>query len=231
MFNKNLVVYHNKSGQLAKKTMTRKYKANIQEPSTNEEFYSTTTVVNSPIHYLHLESTIQKQILELYNHLREVAGGDAMSNYDKMIDRLDQDMRDHKQEMRDRDALLQSEMKEREERYRQDRKELEERFLGFIQKQSEEAKEREERMLNAIRELKTETKSELQDIKNSVDRAEQRIDATAKHVHSMVTTNFWGRIATVVAILAVAISLWAALKPSSSPTPPTSSAPQDVSQK
>jgi hypothetical protein len=161
-------------------------------------------------------------------------GGENNMNNDAfkyIIDRLDQDMRDHKQEIRDRDARLQAEMKEREDRYRQDRKELEERFLVLVQKQSEEAKEREERMINAIRELKAETKSELQDIKNSVDRAEQRIDATAKHVHSMVTTNFWGRIATVLAILAVGVSLWAALKPSTPPTPSTPTNQQTVSPK
>ena len=101
--------------------------------------------------------------------------------------------------------------------------------MAAIKQQRDDAKEREERLLQTITELKTETKAELEDIKQSVNRAEERIDATTKHVHSMVTTNFWGRIATVLAILAVGVALWAALKASLPPTS-TVSTPSQTSQ-
>lgn len=158
-------------------------------------------------------------------------GANNMSDntFKYLLDRLDQDIRDHKQEVRDRDQRLQAEMAEREKRYRDEAKEREERILSAIKQQSEDAKAREERFLQVVNEIKTDTKSELENIKQSVNRAEERIDATAKHVHSMVTTNFWGRVATVLAILAVGVSLWAALKPSTTPSTPTPPNTQSVS--
>lgn len=100
--------------------------------------------------------------------------------YKKLIDRLDQDMRDHKKEIRDRDDRLYNEMKERELRLHN------------------EMKEREEHILSAISNIS-------KDIKD-----------TEQHVRTMVTQNFWGRIGSIIAILAicatVGATIWAAFK-------------------
>ncbi|MCL6636717.1 MAG: hypothetical protein K6T26_02100 [Alicyclobacillus sp.] len=118
-------------------------------------------------------------------------GGDPMDEgYKRLIDRLDQDMRDHKQEMRDMHAVYQRDAAEREARFR------------------EEAKEREDRILAEIRAMREETRGELAEMRKDMRETEQ-------HVRSMVTQNFWGRIATVITILAicftVASTVWAAI--------------------
>lgn len=64
-----------------------------------------------------------------------------------ILDRLDQDIRDHKQEVRERDSRILADAQEREKRYREEM--LKQNHL-FRQ----EAKEREERMLNNVQELK-----------------------------------------------------------------------------
>lgn len=133
-----------------------------------------------------------EQIKALKNNPTLSVRGDIMDDgYKKLLDRLDQDIRDHKQEIRDRDERLQSEMQERERRIH------------------EEAKEREERILAAIQESNKRIEEKINDIKESVNRAESRIDDTAKHVHSMVTSNFWGRVATIGAIIAICATVFA----------------------
>lgn len=79
------------------------------------------------------------------------SGDDMDSGYQKLIDRLDQDMRDHKQEIRNRDSALLKDAQERENRYKQEMIEQNSRLR-------EEAKEREERILNAINDLKSDFK-------------------------------------------------------------------------
>lgn len=131
-----------------------------------------------------------------FDSTKQKGGAGMEDGYKKLIDRLDLDIRDHKQEIRDRDARLQSEMQEREERIHR------------------EAKEREERILNSITSLGTQLdnkintlSSQINQIEQSVIRSEERIDSSVKHVQSMVSQNLWGRIATIVAIAGLTITI------------------------
>jgi len=73
-----------------------------------------------PIEKGPLSNKYQHVYSEILNNINEMSYGIGDQSMDegfkKLIDRLDQDMRDHKQEMRDRDARLHNEMMEREER-------------------------------------------------------------------------------------------------------------------
>ncbi|MED1950486.1 hypothetical protein [Brevibacillus centrosporus] len=111
------------------------------------------------------------------------------NSFKYLLDRLDQDIRDHKHEVRDRDQRIQNEMAEREERNREERKFLEERIIALVQKQSEEAKEREYRVLKAI-----------DDIQQTVLRSEDRIDNAAKHLENVKIANT-SKILTIVALI------------------------------
>lgn len=74
--------------------------------------------------------------------------GDNMDDSTRtLLNRLDQDMRDHKQEMRDRDASILADAKERENRYREEMKAQDERWR-------QESKEREERIISALNDMK-----------------------------------------------------------------------------
>lgn len=114
---------------------------------------------------------------------------DMDDGFRKLIDRLDQDIRDHKKEVNSRDERLQSEMQEREKRMHEDAKEREERILAAINSTSE-------RMNQQLTNVQNELTSIKSDVSNNV-----------KHVQSLVTTNMWGVIATVIAIVALSITV------------------------
>lgn len=85
--------------------------------------------------------------------------GEEMDDSAKtLLNRLDQDIRDHKQEMRDRDASILADAKERENRYRDEMKAQDERWR-------QESKEREERLMSAINDMKNDLRSDFQDVK------------------------------------------------------------------
>jgi hypothetical protein len=117
--------------------------------------------------------------------------------YKKLFDRLDQDMRDHKQEIRDRDARLQTEIAEREARYHK------------------ESAEREDRIMAAIADSGERMRNEMSEIRQTVNRSEGYIHDTEKHIQTMVTQNRLGRIGTIVTILAICatigVTIWAAV--------------------
>lgn len=108
-------------------------------------------------------------------------GGDGkMENvYEKLIDRLDQDIRDHKQEIRDRDAKWQAEILKREEFYRS------------------ESKEREQRIIKAFDDLKNDFK----DVKNDVRES-------SKHIRNLSITSIVAMITTIAAIAGIAITVY-----------------------
>jgi hypothetical protein len=140
---------------------------------------------------------------------QEKDGGHMDEGTKYLLDRLDKDFRDHKREVAERDARLQSEMQEREQRIHQ------------------EAKEREERILSAIQESSRRMDNQLAEIKQSVNQAETRIaettklaNETAKHVQTMVTTNLWGTVATIIGIIGLGIAIWSAVKSAAPTTPP-----------
>lgn len=125
------------------------------------------------------------------NTYLEVKGGrEKVEDTNKrLLDRLDQDIREHKQEMRDRDKQILDDAREREQRYREEM---------VIQNKlfREEAKEREERMEKMISSLS----SELKEIK-------QEANQTTKHVQSLVTTNNWGLVAAILAVAALVLTV------------------------
>ncbi|PYE47552.1 hypothetical protein HUB98_08955 [Paenibacillus barcinonensis] len=130
--------------------------------------------------------------------------GDSMDESTKMmLERLERDSR------------------EREERYHKDAQEREQRFRDEVKEQADlyrtEAKEREERIEKMINGLSTE-------IKEIRSEASQ----TTKHVQSMVTSNTWGFIATVLAIVALAVTLFIALSPQSNNGQTSNSNPTKV---
>lgn len=106
--------------------------------------------------------------------------GNHMDEATKTIfDRLDKDIRDHKQEVRERDARILADAQEREKRYR------------------EEAKEREERMIGVIREMKV-------DINTKLTSIEAKVDSTYKYISNMTIAVIIGIAAIVItAIIAV----------------------------
>lgn len=113
--------------------------------------------------------------------------GEVENVYQQLIDRLDQDMRDHKQEMRDRDAQYQRDAQEREKRYR------------------EEMKDRMDTITNIV------SDSEKR-IENRMDRMESRLDGIEDHTRSLVNTNFWQGIATIIGIAAIAVAVWLGIR-------------------
>lgn len=126
-----------------------------------------------------------------------------------LINRLDQDMRDHKQEIRDRDAALLSDAKERETRYRDEMKVQNDLF----RKESQEREERMEKMILSLSsEIKTELNSFKTEIKDQLKEVKAESSQTTKHVQSLVTANTWGFIATVLAIVALACTLFFSLR-------------------
>ncbi|WP_059043918.1 hypothetical protein [Paenibacillus rubinfantis] len=114
----------------------------------------------------------------------------------ELISRLDKDIRDHKQEIRDRDAAQRSDAQEREARYRE---EMQEQNRIFRQ----EAKEREERMEKMVAGLS----SEIKDIRSEIKDIKSEVSQNTKHVQSLVTANIWGLVATIVAIAALVVTV------------------------
>lgn len=117
-----------------------------------------------------------------------------------MLNRLDQDAR------------------EREERYHKDAQEREQRYRAEMLEQDrrfrQEAKEREERILNAIGRTENKIDSVEQGLQKKIDSVQEEMRlirsemaANVKHTQSLVTTNFWGFIATIVAIVALVFTV------------------------
>lgn len=93
-----------------------------------------------------------------------------------LLERIDRDVRDHKQEVRDRDARLQMEFQEREKRI------------------YEETKEREERILKALDDVRKGLKD---DFKEAKDEAK----ATKWSVLALAISTILGIAAMVIAVL------------------------------
>jgi len=93
-------------------------------------------------------------------------GGNHMDEATKTIlERLDKDIRDHKQEVRERDAKIIADAQEREQRYREEAKEREERMLHIVQEMKSDMKDLKAEMKSDLQSFKTEMKSDIQDIK------------------------------------------------------------------
>lgn len=168
-----------------------------QEPKHFQESY-----------YIDIQSVLDK-----FNQARSESSpsqekredGDHMDESTKMfIERLERDSRE-------REERYHKDAQEREERYRQEIIEQDRRFRL-------EAKEREERfeklilrISSDITETKNSLKEDIKDVKDSVSRAEDKISSSTKHIQTLVTTNIWGLIATIVAIAALAVTIFFSL--------------------
>jgi len=82
-----------------------------------------------------------------------------------LLDRLDRDLREHRQEIRDRDARLQAEFQEREQRIREETKEREERILRALQEIKQDMADFKSEIRQDIEDFKSEIRKDVTDIK------------------------------------------------------------------
>lgn len=151
-----------------------------------------------------------------FKDFKEKAVGRNMDDrYDMLINRLDQDIRDHKQELRDRDSLIQREMQERELRYREEMTSMEARH----QKKSEEIQDL---FIEVTKEIKTELINQrtsinrvLSGYQTTLENIEKRMIDSEQNVRSMLNQNTWGRIGIIIAIITICVTVgataWAAV--------------------
>lgn len=109
---------------------------------------------------------------------------------EKRYERIHEDMATQKLDIQKRDEQFRQEAKEREERYINDAKDREDRY-------QKDAKEREDRIMKAFEEAK-------QDMRDSKDF----IKSSSDNLHSIMITNIWGWIATLLAIAAIVITFF-----------------------
>jgi len=119
-------------------------------------------------------SHIKKEILEgKYQVATTNEGDNYMADYYKaLIDRLDQDIRDHKQEMRDREAMYKADAKEREERHI---KLLDEKF-NAIDEKIRSQNELFQKQFEHINSHLLDIKNEMANVTSRVDTIQTRVD-------------------------------------------------------
>lgn len=168
------------------------YSAKIQGNNTSQNDYST--------------FTIDHNMIKEGNFYGSQLGSEEKMSTSNNNNQFEMLFTELKTDMRERESRTRSEITEREHRFEkqleklsQEAKEREERYM-------KEASEREERILKALDQVEQRVNVNLSDIKESSTRSEERIDAISKHVQSIVTTNFWGRIATIIAILGISVA-------------------------
>lgn len=165
--------------------MTWGNKSNNEGGSTDDSEMSSTkgSWLKNPDNNDHLTNTVL-MMKPKWNGLELLPGGKQNTangsehmddNTRVMLEQLKEDMREHKQEIRDRDARLQLEMQEREERYRQDSKEREERIRR-------ESIEREERFIKHVEGLFNSQK-EVLDLK--LNKVDENISRIQQEIHLM----------------------------------------------
>ncbi|MNM22048.1 hypothetical protein D3C81_324170 [compost metagenome] len=95
---------------------------------------------------------------------------------------------------------LERDSREREERYHKDAQEREERYREQMLEQDrrfrQDMKEREERIESAVK-----------GISDDIADLKQDFTESKKHIQNLVTANVWGMIATVLAIVALTITV------------------------
>lgn len=72
-------------------------------------------------------------IQKIYENNNKVSDISMDENVKMILERMDRDLREHRQEIRDRDMRLQAEFQEREKRIHDEIKEREERFVQYLQ--------------------------------------------------------------------------------------------------
>ncbi|MEK3849946.1 MULTISPECIES: hypothetical protein [Paenibacillus] len=111
---------------------------------------------------------------------------------------------------------IERDSREREARYHKDAQEREQRYRDEMQEQDrrwkQEAKEREERILTAIREGSERTETKISSVEEEIRLIKSEVSSSVKHSQSLVTANIWGSIATVAAIVAMAITVFLAVR-------------------
>lgn len=133
--------------------------------------------------------------------------------YKRLIDRLDQDIRDHKQEIRDRDARLQADAEQRENRYHDEAKEREERLIRLY----DESLRRIDDQFNKHQKL---IESKMETIDAKLDNVSGKIEHVQKQVDSIHEKNrFWINlvIPVLAAIIVGLLTTWATFAASGKP--------------
>ncbi|WP_068505702.1 hypothetical protein [Paenibacillus kribbensis] len=121
--------------------------------------------------------------------------GDNMDDSTKLLlERIERDSRE-------REARYHKDAQEREQRYREEILEQDRRW-------KQEAKEREERILNAIKENADRTEKKIDSVEEEIRLIKTEVASSVKHSQSLVTTNMWGFIATIVAIVALTVTVF-----------------------
>lgn len=106
----------------------------------------------------------------------------------KLIDRIDQDFRDHKREMSSRDARILSEFQEREKRIH------------------DESLEREKRLFDLVYGVKADIKDSLQQTNSNIDSFKAEMNSKLDKIESKANGSYWHTTAIVVATIALVIS-------------------------
>lgn len=132
---------------------------------------------------------------EITEAIRQAApsqeGGNAMNDdFFKIL------LKDMKDDAREREKRYHEEAKEREERYRKEDQERENRFT-----------ETTNTLKNEMGDLKHSVSNSLNRIEGKLERFEDKMDATNKHVQTMAMTNLWSGIATILAIASFAVTV------------------------
>lgn len=96
-------------------------------------------------------------------------GGDRVDEATKTIlERLDKDIRDHRQELRERDSSTLADTQEREKRYQKEAKEREERMTNLVQEIKADLKDFKTEIKADLKGLKTEIEADLKDFETEV---------------------------------------------------------------
>lgn len=152
---------------------------------------------------------IKNAVVELSKGNAEPAssreGDDNKMNNEK-FSYLDQSYKNLREDIKEREERIIKDADNRERRFQEEMTRLRLESLEREERARIESKEREERMMKSLEQFEQRISGSFNEIKESSLRSESRIDDMAKHVQSMVTSNLWGRIATVIAILALCIA-------------------------
>lgn len=125
------------------------------------------------------------------------SGENMDGGYQKLIDRLDQDIRDHKKEVRERDKQLHEDMKEREERMLKQISDL----IGAQNQVIEHKLSSIEQKMDHISSDVDHTRSEMANITNRIDSLHGRVDSSRYFIIGSV-------IAILIGIAGIVYANW-----------------------
>lgn len=158
-----------------------------QEDNSLERVNNPTERAENPLEQVYSPS--EQAYNEIHSSMREIAptseqGGthNMEEGYKRLLDRLDQDIRDHRKEIAERDARLQAEMREREARLHAEMREREERIIKVLEESLAGQKEVLDLKMGAIETRINHINEEIGHLRSEMSALTQRVD----NVHSRV---------------------------------------------